>query len=466
NSQPFTASMPGSRPRTLASVSYSANVYNPTGWVNFSGLAGIVQEIVNQPGWTSGNSLSLIIDGLGGDWARKFYVAYELNPLQAARLVIRYEGGFEPVNQAPLVNAGADQSLTLPQTTILLNGVVTDDNLPLGSVLSVSWTQVSGPAPVGFSSANQPATLATFSAPGVYELRLSASDGALVSTDSVVITVNPQPASYTTLLVPISAASDDVNQEGSLLVDGGLAVFVGRSNAVPSLTGLRFNAVNLPPGAVIADAWLSFYNPADQWITVDIEIAGEMNANSLPFDSVNLPGNRARTSARVISANNVLSPMGWVQYNGLAGIVQEVINLPGWAAGNSLSLIIEGRGADWARKLFAAYEADPALAPQLVIAWYLPEPTLAEPTTETASAPIVEVITTVEPTSVPTEEPAVEPTQEPTAAPSVEPTAEPTAAPTEVLPTSTPEPPAVPTEVLPTPMPELPPTPTEVPASP
>jgi len=146
NSQPFNISLPGSRPRTFASVGYSANVYNATGWVSFGGLTGIVQEIVNQSTWTSGNSLALLIDGLGSDWARKFYVAYELNPLQAARLVIRYQGGIEPANQAPIVNAGADQALTLPQDTIILNGFVSDDNLPLGSTLSISWMQVSGPA--------------------------------------------------------------------------------------------------------------------------------------------------------------------------------------------------------------------------------------------------------------------------------------------------------------------------------
>ncbi len=89
------------------------------------------------------------------------------------------------------------------------------------------------------------------------------------------------------------------------------------------------------------------------------------------INGVNLSGSRTRT--RVISANDVLTSMGWTQYYGLAGIRQEIINQPGWAVGNSLSLIFEGRGGDWGRRFFAAYEADPALAPQLVIAWYLPE---------------------------------------------------------------------------------------------
>jgi PKD domain len=130
--------------------------------------------------------------------------------------------------------------------------------------------------------------------------------------------------------------------------------------------------------------------------------------------------------------------MGWTSYNGLAGIVQEIVNQPGWAAGNSLSLIIEGRGGDWSRKFFTAWEADAALAPQLVIAWYLPEPTLLpptlEPTVESTTEPTTEP--TAEMTATATPEPTIEPTLEPTPAP----TAEPSATPTDVLPTSTPTP--------------------------
>ncbi len=105
--------------------------------------------------------------------------------------MIWYEGGFESVNQALIVNAGADKALTLPQDTVILNGFASDDNLPLGSLLALTWSQVSGPAPVNFRTVGQPATLASLSAPGVYELRLTASDGALTSTDSVIVTVNP-----------------------------------------------------------------------------------------------------------------------------------------------------------------------------------------------------------------------------------------------------------------------------------
>ena len=57
-----------------------------------------------------------------------------------------------PPNQAPVVNAGPDLSITLPGTA-RLNGTVTDDGLPVGSSLTVAWTQVSGPGTTTFTDA-------------------------------------------------------------------------------------------------------------------------------------------------------------------------------------------------------------------------------------------------------------------------------------------------------------------------
>ncbi len=94
-------------------------------------------------------------------------------------------------NQAPVVNAGADFSITLPNRANL-TGTASDDGLPNNS-LSLSWSVVSGPATVIFSSASAEATEAIFSTAGVYTLRLSANDSQLTSSDEVVVTVNADP---------------------------------------------------------------------------------------------------------------------------------------------------------------------------------------------------------------------------------------------------------------------------------
>ena len=84
------------------------------------------------------------------------------------------------------------QTITLPAGATLA-GIVNDDGLPQGSVLTTTWSQVSGPGTVTFANAAVPGTTATFSQAGSYVLRLSASDSLLSTSDDVSITVNPAP---------------------------------------------------------------------------------------------------------------------------------------------------------------------------------------------------------------------------------------------------------------------------------
>jgi hypothetical protein len=94
----------------------------------------------------------------------------------------------EPVNQAPVVNAGPDQIVTYPSAAMMA-GFATDDGLPTGSTLTRTWSMVSGPGTVSFYNATALNAIATFSAAGSYTLRLTVSDGNLSSSDDVIVTV-------------------------------------------------------------------------------------------------------------------------------------------------------------------------------------------------------------------------------------------------------------------------------------
>ena len=91
-------------------------------------------------------------------------------------------------NQPPVVDAGPDQTITLPATANLL-GSVTDDGQPYER-LTVSWSKVKGPGNVTFSSAKSTATSVAFSSPGTYSLRLTATDGALNRSDDMIVVVS------------------------------------------------------------------------------------------------------------------------------------------------------------------------------------------------------------------------------------------------------------------------------------
>jgi hypothetical protein len=94
-------------------------------------------------------------------------------------------------NQAPTVNAGPDQSITLPNNTVNLDGTVTDDGRPNPpGAVTTAWSRVSGPGTVTFGNASAVDTTASFSAAGTYVLRLTANDSAQSANDDVTITVN------------------------------------------------------------------------------------------------------------------------------------------------------------------------------------------------------------------------------------------------------------------------------------
>jgi hypothetical protein len=109
------------------------------------------------------------------------------------------QGIFKPVivtggaviNLAPVVNAGNNQTVTLPSNAIL-SGTVIDDGLPNPPAKTTStWTKASGPGNVTFGNAASVGTTAAFSTSGTYVLRLTSSDGALSSYSELTVIVNP-----------------------------------------------------------------------------------------------------------------------------------------------------------------------------------------------------------------------------------------------------------------------------------
>lgn len=161
--------------------------------------------------------------------------------------LVQNTGGTTPTNEAPVVNAGSDQSATLSggSATVSMNGSASDDGLPSGSTLTRSWTRVSGPGTVSFANASSASTTATFTVAGSYTLRLTASDGSLSGSDDVVVSIN----SGTTNQAPVANAGADRS-----------AVLSGASVQV-SLSGSATDD-GLPAGSALSYAWTRVSGPA------------------------------------------------------------------------------------------------------------------------------------------------------------------------------------------------------------
>jgi len=90
-------------------------------------------------------------------------------------------------NAAPVANAGKDQTITLPSTSVTLTGSGTDTD---GTIVGYSWRQISGPSPGVIISPNSPTTLLDGLVGGTYEFELTVTDNlSATGKDSVTIVV-------------------------------------------------------------------------------------------------------------------------------------------------------------------------------------------------------------------------------------------------------------------------------------
>jgi hypothetical protein len=452
-----------SRTRTTAAVAWS-----PPPWAS-PGLAGadqrtpniapVIQEIVDRSGWASGNSLAIIITGTGERTAESFDGAQP--PLLHIEYIVTNQ-------QAPVVAAGVDQTITQPDP-VLLDGTVTDDGLPdPPATFTTTWSQVSGPGTTSFVDVNAVDTSATFSEIGTYVLRLTADDSQLVGFDDVTITVEsnqnppvvdaggdqsiliteaavldasvtddglPDPPAAVTILwsqidgpgtatfadanavdtsatfsavgtyvlrltaddselsssdevtvivagaggevtfeTRVSASTDDAEERASgsvKLTSSDLELTFDSSGN--QTVGMRFNAVDVPLGAAISNAYVQFQVDEVNTEPTSLVIHAEAADNAVTFTTTS--GN---ISSRPTTAATVAwSPAPW-ETRGLAGpdqqtpniaaLIQEVVDRPGWAGGNSLVIIITGTGERTAE----SYNGVPAAAPLLHVEYSLP----------------------------------------------------------------------------------------------
>lgn len=179
-------------------------------------------------------------------------------------------------NTAPVVDAGANSTFTLP-SAIRLSGKASDDGLPSGSTLSTAWSLQSGPGTATFEDIKALNTNATVSAAGTYVFKLTASDGTLSSSDTVTIIVNPVGtlpliAYYKFDETSGTTASDSSVLSNNAQLNGGAVWAAGQSGNAVSLDGTS-GYVSLPSGIlssandVTISAWVKL-NTLSQWARI------------------------------------------------------------------------------------------------------------------------------------------------------------------------------------------------------
>jgi poly(3-hydroxybutyrate) depolymerase len=94
-------------------------------------------------------------------------------------------------NEPPTANAGADQTITLPLNSAILNGTGSDAD---GIISSFAWSQLTGPSQALIDSPSRATTLVGNLNKGIYQFELKITDnGGATVKDTVSITVNEAP---------------------------------------------------------------------------------------------------------------------------------------------------------------------------------------------------------------------------------------------------------------------------------
>ncbi|MBX2963560.1 MAG: tandem-95 repeat protein [Cyclobacteriaceae bacterium] len=235
----------------------------------------------------------------------------------------------EVVNQAPIVNAGPDVSLTLPSNSTLLQATASD---PDGSIASYQWQQISGPS---FSGTGN--TTANFSLndlqEGSYVFRITVTDNlGATATDEVgvfVFAANQPPvvnaSSDQTITLPTSTVIlTAVASDPDGTIDSYLWIYVSGPGS-PTLSGATttsLTAGNLIQGTYTFRITVTDNDGATAFDEVNVVVQSATNqspiANAGPNKSITLPTNSTNFTGSGVDPDGTIISYAWVQISGTA----------------------------------------------------------------------------------------------------------------------------------------------------
>jgi dienelactone hydrolase len=194
---------------------------------------------------TNASSATVTASGLvAGSYVFKLQVTDNSGNTDSDYIKVTIQTG----NSAPVANAGADQTITLPTSTATINGTGTDTD---GTIASYLWTKVSGGAAT-LSGANTSKLVASGLVAGTYQFSLKVTDDkGATATDNVIVTVNIAPTANAgadqTITLPINSLTLNgagTDSDGTIAsyawtkVSGGTATLTGANTSKLVASGL------------------------------------------------------------------------------------------------------------------------------------------------------------------------------------------------------------------------------------
>ena len=209
-------------------------------WVTVSGPGTIT---INNSNTASPSAVGLQI----GQYIFELTVTDNSGATATAQVIVNVLPQNVLPNQAPVANAGTNQTITAPTSTASLNGSSSFD--PDGTLTGFVWAQLSGPSTAVVAGGNTSTPSVSQLVVGQYVFQLTVTDNnGATNNDAVTITVNAASGKLTneapvadagpsdTVFMPISSVV--LNATGSTDPDGTIANYqwqqIGGPNTVNS----------------------------------------------------------------------------------------------------------------------------------------------------------------------------------------------------------------------------------------
>lgn len=322
---------------------YSGTYSSSTGTLKIY-VDGILQNALSgNPGAADATSSAVLLgrDNSGSNFLNGQIDEVEINGRELSadeilRISLMTYGPYEapPIagpaaNIPPTANAGSDKSITLPTSSVSLNGSGSD---PDGTITSYTWSQVSGPSSAVFSSTSSAATAVSALIQGSYTFRLKITDDAGGSgTDDVVVAVNP-PAN----VAPTASAGTDQSitlpTNSTTLAgsgsdsDGSIASYAWSQVSGPSSATIgSVTSASTAIGSLVQGSYtfrLKITDNAGASATDDVVVTVYPAANIPPSanagadKSITLPTNSVTLSGSGSDSDGTIASYSWSQISG------------------------------------------------------------------------------------------------------------------------------------------------------
>lgn len=260
----------------ILNVSITATASDPDGSIMLVGWTQLSGP--NMATLSGVNSLNLTVSDLAvGVYTFQLEVKDDQGALSSDIVTLSIT---EKPNALPMVNAGSDKIIILPETEVTITGTASDQD---GSVIAVEWSQVNGPLNARIDSPNSLETrIKDLDNTGTYEFMLKVTDDQNgISFDNVKVIVNDANNN-----LPIANAGNDITIK---LPTNSVTINGSGTDSDGSIIAYQWKQVSGPSSASLSGQngnVLTASNLTEGNYTFQLSVTD--NKNAMGTDSVNV----------------------------------------------------------------------------------------------------------------------------------------------------------------------------------